>query len=142
MKATFVFVPLWFQNLIMVFSLALVLAFFVYSIKKQKPRFCWISLIWLFLIFAFFNSRFWGFSSITIYPERVKLNYGILSIKKNKTLSYPVSCSITKEISKIPFKETFYLVIDTSKSMGVTSSKLKQLKQICSLIKSYQSNLQ
>ncbi len=142
MKTTFVFVPLWFQNLIMLSSLTLVFLFFLYSVKKQKSRLCWISIFWLLLIFAFFNSRFWGFSRISISPQNIQLDYGILSIKKNKTLSYPVTCHITKTISSIPFKETFYLVINSSRSMGVSTSKVKQLKHICAIITAYQSNLQ
>ncbi len=138
----FTIIPLWIENTVMLSCIFILSGGIIYGIKKHNSKIIFICIAWFLLSIYFFNSHFWGFSSISISSEGVKLNYGILSIEKNKILSPPISCSITHKVSKIPFRETYYLVINNYHSMGLTSKKLDSLKKICNILNSYESSLQ
>jgi len=63
----------------MLFALGLVLFFLFYSLIKKKPKHLLASAIWLVIVLWFFNSSFFGFSTVSVSPEGIEVNYGILS---------------------------------------------------------------
>jgi hypothetical protein len=77
----FVIRSLWIQNSVMLFALGLVLFFIFYSLKKRKPKHLLAAIIWLGIVLWFFNSPFFGFSTVAVSPEEIKINYGILSFR-------------------------------------------------------------
>ena len=77
----FVIKSLWIQNSIMLLALGLVLVFLFYSLTKKKPKHLVASLIWLAIVLWFFNSSFFGFSTVNVNPEGIEINYGILSLR-------------------------------------------------------------
>ena len=81
----FVIKSLWVQNSIMLLALGLVLFFLYYSFTKKKPKHLLASTIWLAIALWFFNSSFFGFSTVAVNPEGINVNYGILSLR-NDTL--------------------------------------------------------
>ncbi|OQY42097.1 MAG: hypothetical protein B6240_14325 [Desulfobacteraceae bacterium 4572_87] len=79
----FVIKALWVQNSVMLLALGLVLFFLLYSIREKKPRHLLASTIWLAIVLWFFNSPFFGFSTVAVNPEGIEINYGILSFKNH-----------------------------------------------------------
>jgi len=80
----FVIKSLWVQNSIMLFALGLVLFFILYSLIKKKPKHLMASVIWLAIVLWFFNSPFFGFSTVAVNPEGIKINYGIISFRNDR----------------------------------------------------------
>jgi len=72
------------QNSIMLIALGMVLSFLFYSLFKQKAKFLLAALIWLGIVLWFFNSHFFGFSTVSVNPEGIDVNYGILSLKNDR----------------------------------------------------------
>ena len=79
----FVIKSLWVQNIVMLLALGLVLFFLYYSFIKKKPKHLLASAIWLAIVLWFFNSSFFGFSTVAINPEGIEVNYGILSFRND-----------------------------------------------------------
>ena len=79
----FVIKSLYIQNTIMLFVLGVVVFFLVYSLVKRKPKHLIASLIWIIIVVWFFNSPFFGFSAVSVSPEGIRLNYGILSLRND-----------------------------------------------------------
>jgi len=77
----FVIKSLWVQNGIMLLALGLVVFFLLYSLSKKKPKHLLASIVWLAIVLWFFNSPFFGFSTVAVNPEGITVNYGILSLK-------------------------------------------------------------
>ena len=67
----------------MLMALGLVLFFILYSLIKKKPRHLVASVIWLAIVVWFFNSPFFGFSTVAVNPEGIKVNYGIISFRND-----------------------------------------------------------
>ena len=81
---TFVIKSLVVQNSIMLIALGIVLSFLFYSLIKKKPKHLLASLVWLGIVLWFFNSPFFGFSTVSVNPEGIDVNYGILSFKNDR----------------------------------------------------------
>ncbi len=140
MSIEFEIIPLWIQNLFMLCIIAIDILFFVYSIHKNNKKIFLLSISWLFIIVIFFNSPFWRFSKISISHDKVKLNYGILCLLKNKEIKKPITCTIESSTSLFPFKKTFFLNINGYKSMSVTSRNKARLDSICNYLVHFKSN--
>ncbi len=72
------------QNSIMILALGVVLFFIVYSLSKKNLKYLLASLIWLVMVLWFFNSPFFGFSTVSVSREGIDVNYGILSLKNDR----------------------------------------------------------
>ena len=72
------------QNSIMLIALGVVLFFIFYSFSKKKSKYLLASLIWLVIVLWFFNSPFFGFSTVSISREGIDVNYGVLSLKNDR----------------------------------------------------------
>ena len=72
------------QNSIMLIALGVVLFFIFYSFSKKKSKYLLASLIWLVIVLWFFNSPFFGFSTVSVSREGIDVNYGILSLKNDR----------------------------------------------------------
>ncbi len=122
----------------MLFALGLVLFFIFYSISKKKPRHLLASLIWLGIIFWFFNSPFFGFSTVSVSREGIDVNYGVLSFKNDR-----LPLMSPWKIETIPsglrrMKRVSFIRIGDLESMKVGSGKdLDLLKHIGAAIDDY-----
>ena len=115
----FVIKSLWVQNSIMLLALGLVLFFLFYSFIKQKPKHLLASAIWLAIGLWFFNSTFFGFSTVAVNPEGIEVNYGILSWR-NDSLPIMSHWEIVTTRSGIRRLKKVYLIkIGNHKSMKV-----------------------
>lgn len=115
----FVIKSLWVQNSVMLLALGLVLSFLFYSVIKQKPKHLLASAIWLAIVLWFFNSSFFGFSTVAVNPEGIKVNYGILSWR-NDLLPITSRWEIVTTPSGIrKLKKVHFIKIGNHKSMKV-----------------------
>jgi hypothetical protein len=132
---TFVIKSLWVQNSIMLLSLGLLLLFLFYSIMKKKQRHMIAAIVWLGIVVWFFNSPFFGFSTVSVSPKGIKLNYGILSFK-NDLLPISSHWEIVSKPSGIrKLKEVHFIRIANHESMKVRGlDDLNYLKGIGSAI--------
>ena len=71
---TFIIKSLFVQNTIMLLSLGVVLFLFVLSLTKKRQKSVIATLIWIVIMFWFFNSPFFGFSAVSVSREGVRLN--------------------------------------------------------------------
>ena len=79
----FVIKSLYIQNTIMLFVLGAVVFFLLYSLVKRKPKHLIASFVWIIIAVWFFNSPFFGFSAVSVGPEGIRLNYGVLSFRND-----------------------------------------------------------
>jgi type IV secretory pathway VirB3-like protein len=129
---------LWIQNTIMLSALGLVLFFIFYFMAKRKPRHILAAVIWLFIVLWFFNSPFFGFSTVTVNPQGIEINYGVLSLR-NGRLPISAPWKIITEPSGIRKLKRIHLIkIGNHESMKVRGLKdLDLLKSIGAAIDEY-----
>ncbi len=80
----FVIKSLWVQNSVMILSVGLILLFLLWALSRRKPRHSVAAIVWLGIALWFFNSPFFGFSTVAVNPEGITIDYGILSIKNGR----------------------------------------------------------
>ena len=108
-EATFAIKSLYIQNAIMLFSLGVVLSLLLHSIYKRKKRHMVALIIWTFLVLWFFNSPFFGFSVVKVYPKGIHLDYGILSVR-NVDLPLQTKWEIKSYLSGIKKLKKLYAI--------------------------------
>lgn len=115
----FVIKSLYIQNTIMLFVLGVVVFFLVYSLAKKKPKHLIASFLWIIIVVWFFNSPFFGFSAVSVSPEGIRLNYGILSLR-NDLLPIDSPWKVETHLSGIRKMKKLYLIrIAARESMKV-----------------------
>ncbi|UCF57541.1 MAG: hypothetical protein JSW15_03485 [Deltaproteobacteria bacterium] len=128
---TFIIKSLYIQNTIMLIFLGVVVSFLIHSLTKRKPKRIGVFTIWLFLVLWFFNSPFFGFSAVSVSPQGIKLNYGILSFR-NELLPVKSEWKVETSLSGIRKKKRLYFIsIAGHQSMKVKGGdKLRLLQSI------------
>ena len=122
----------------MLLVLGLILFFIFYSLKKNKPRHLAASIIWLAIALWFFNSPFFGFSTVAVSPEGIEINYGILSIKNDHLAITSPWKIVTAPTGFHKMKKVHFIRIGTHESMKVRGIKdLDLLKSIGAAIDEY-----
>ena len=132
---TFIIKSLFVQNAIMLLSFGLVLFLFILSIKKNRQKSVIASLIWIGILFWFFNSSFFGFSAVSVSKEGIRLNYGILSLR-NDLLPLDSSWKVENYFGGLrKMKRLHFLRIGNHESMKVRGMEdLNYLQEIGSTI--------
>ncbi len=130
-KELFIIKSLYIQNTIMLVFLGVVGFFFVHSLLKKRPKHIVVFSIWLCLVVWFFNSPFFGFSAVSVGPEGIKVNYGILSFK-NDLLPLDSEWKVETYLGGIRRNKRLYFIsIAGHQSMKVKGEdKLRLLKSI------------
>lgn len=127
---TFIIKSLIVQNVIMLFSLGIVVFLLVRSLVKKKTKHAIVFSVWVLIVFWFFNGPFFGFSTVYISPGGIQLNYGILSFKKNTVLPLDAPWKIETSFSGIrKTKKLYSLKIGDHRSMKVRGVKDFRLLQ-------------
>ena len=106
---TFIIKSLYVQNSIMLISLGAVVFFLLHAVLKKRVKHILACSIWILIVLWFFNSQFFGFSTVSVSRGGVELNYGILSFRN---VSLP---------------------IDTSWKIETYFSGFKKMKKLCFL---------
>ena len=123
----FIIKSLFVQNSIMLLSLGAVIFFLVFALVKKKPKHMVAAFIWLIIVIWFFNSPFFGFSTVTVSPAGIRLNYGILSLR-NDLLPPDSPWKIETHFSDIRKMKKVYLIrIADHASMKVKGNKGQSL---------------
>jgi len=119
------------QNTIMVASLAVVVSLLVYSIVKRRSKHVMVFTVWVFLVLWFFNSPFFGFSAVSVSPQGIKLQYGILSWR-NDMLPPESAWTVETYLSGVrKNKRLYFMSIAGRQSMKVKGeAKLRLLRRI------------
>jgi len=127
----FVIKSLYIQNAIMLFVLGVVVFFLVYSFAKSKLKYLIASFVWIIIVVWFFNSPFFGFSAVSVGPEGIRLNYGILSLR-NDLLPIESQWKVETHFSGIRKMKKLYLIrIGDRESMKVRRNEgLRLLERI------------
>lgn len=124
---TFVIKSLFVQNSIMVVVLGAVIFFFAFALFKKKPKHVAASLVWLIIVVWFFNSPFFGFSAVTVSPQGIRVDYGILSMR-NTTLPLDSPWKVETRLSGLRKMKRLYLLrIADRESMKVSGSEDRAL---------------
>ena len=124
---SFIIKSLFVQNSIMLLALGAVTSFLVYAIVRKKPKHLIASIIWIMIVLWFFNSPFFGFSAVSVGPEGIRLNYGVLSLR-NDLLPSDSSWKIETHFSDIRKMKKVYLIrIGNHESMKVRGNKGQHL---------------
>ena len=123
----FIIKSLFIQNMIMLACLGLVVSLFVLSVVKKRPKHTVVFLIWVFLVVWFFNSPFFGFSSVSVSPEGIRINYGILSFR-NDLLPLSSEWKIETTLSGLRrHKRLYFILIAGRESMKVKGDEKTRL---------------
>ena len=126
----FIIKSLYIQNSIMLLSLGVVLFFLFHSLWRKKLKHVFVFSIWVLIVLWFFNSPFFGFSTVCISTEGIRLNYGVLS-SRNTVLPLDSSWKIETYLSGIrKMKKLYFIRIADQQSMKVRGGKLSMLKKI------------
>jgi len=130
MAETFHIKSLFIQNAIMASFLLIILLLFIRSWLKSKKNQMIAVFIWLLIGLWFFNSPFFGFSTVKVDRQGISLNYGFLSIR-NKTLPLDSEWKVETYLSGIKRnKRLFYLSVAGCESMRVTLRDRERLDAI------------
>ena len=122
----------------MLLALGLVLFFILYSLVKKKPKHLLASIIWLAIALWFFNSPFFGFSTVAVSPGGIEINYGILSIRNDHLPITSTWKIVTAPTGFRKLKKVHLIRIGTHESMKVRGIKdLDLLKSIGAAIDEY-----
>ncbi len=137
-EQVFVIKHLWIQNSVMLLALGLLLFFVLYSVLRKKPRHLLAAIIWLAIVLWFFNSPFFGFSTVAVSHGGIKVNYGILSVR-NDVLPITAPWKIISNPSGIrKLKRVHFIRIGNHDSMKVRGVRdLNLLKEIGATIDEY-----
>ena len=115
------------QNSIMLVALGVVIFFLVFALVKKKPKHLVASLVWMAIVLWFFNSPYFGFSTVSVGPEGIRLNYGVLSLR-NDLLPINSPWKIETHFSDIrKMKKVYFIRIADHNSMRVKGSKGRAL---------------
>ena len=124
---TFIIKSIYVQNTIMLCFLGLAISFLFHSTLKKRQRHIVVFSIWVSLALWFFNSPFFGFSAVSVGPDGIKFNYGILSIR-NDLIPIDSKWEVKTHQSGIrKNKKLFFISIGERKSMKVKGLKDLQL---------------
>lgn len=128
---TFIIKSIFVQNTIMLLSLGVVLFIFIISLKKKRQKSVVASLIWIGILFWFFNSPFFGFSAVSVSREGIRMNYGILSLR-NDLLPLDSSWKVENYFGGLrKMKRLHFLRIGNHESMKVRGeAATKNLEEI------------
>jgi hypothetical protein len=127
---TFIIKSIYIQNTIMLFSLGVVLFFLFCSLWRKKLKHVFVLSIWVLIVLWFFNSPFFGFSTVCVSTEGIRLNYGVLS-SRNTVLPLDSSWKIETYLSGIrKMKKLYFIRIADHQSMKVRGGELSLLKEI------------
>ena len=111
------------QNTIMLVALGVVIFFVAFAFVKRSPKHILVSFMWLIGVLGFFNSPLFGFSQVTVQPQGIKVEYGILSLR-NTVLPIDTPWEIKSHVSGIRrLKKVYTLKIGNHESMRVKSRK-------------------
>ncbi len=115
----------------MLLSMGVLLSILLLSLKKKRQKSVIASLIWIGIMFWFFNSPFFGFSAVSVSREGIRLNYGMLSLR-NDLLPLESSWKVEKYWGGIRKMERLhFLWIGDRESMKVSGPEaLKNLQDI------------
>jgi len=117
--STFIIKSLYIQNTIMLFSLGLVAFFLLRALLKKRGKHVAVFSVWVFIVLWFFNSPFFGFSTVQVSSQYIRLNYGILSFR-NAVLPLNSPWKIETYFSGIrKNKRLYYITIAGHQSMKV-----------------------
>jgi len=117
------------QNAIMLSFLGIVVCLLIRSLFKKRLKHIIVFSIWLLLVIWFFNSPFFGFSTVTVSPKGIKLNYGILSFG-NDVLPINSQWKVETVMSGIRRnKRLYFITIGGRQSMNVKGRKELHLLQ-------------
>ena len=105
----FIIKSLYIQNAIMLFVLGVVVFFLMYSLFKKKPKHLIASIVWIIITVWFFNSPFFGFSAVSVSPEGIRPNYGVLSLR-NDLLPINSQWQIETHLSGLRKMKKLYLI--------------------------------
>ena len=124
---TFIIKSIYIQNTIMLCFLGLAISFLLYAVLKKRKKHIMVFSLWVILVFWFFNSPFFGFSVVSVNPDGIKINYGILSLR-NDLLSIDSKWEIKTYLSGIRKNRKLYFIsIGGHQSMKVKGLKNLQL---------------
>ncbi|MBW1780902.1 MAG: hypothetical protein JRL30_09210 [Deltaproteobacteria bacterium] len=119
---TFIIKSLLVQNSIMLVSLGAVVFFLVVALLKKRPRHLIAALVWVAIVLWFFNSAYFGFSTVSVSPQGICPNYGILSLRNN-LLPVDSPWKIETTFSDIrKMKKVYFIKIGDHSSMRVKGS--------------------
>ena len=127
----FIIKSIFVQNTIMLLSLGVVLFILILSLKNKRQKSVVASLIWIGILFWFFNSSFFGFSAVSVSREGIRLNYGILSLR-NDLLPLDTSWKVENYFGGLRrMKRLHFLRIGNHESMKVRGGPaVKDLEEI------------
>ena len=127
----FIIKSLFIQNAIMLISLGVVFSLLIHAIIKKRPKHTAVFTIWLALVLWFFNSTIFGFNAVSVHQDRIRLSYGILSLR-NDLLPLDSYCIVETYWSAILTNKRLYLItIGGRQSMKVKGGdKLRLLEEI------------
>ena len=125
----FIIKSLYVQNTIMLTALGVVIFLFFRSLLKKKAKHVAAFSVWILIVLWFFNSPFFGFSTVCVRPDGIEVNYGILSLN-NAVLPLDSQWKIETYFGGIRRMKKLYLIrIADRQSMKVRMSKGLQLLQ-------------
>jgi len=111
------------QNAIMLTFLGVAVAFLIHSVLKKRPKHIAVFSVWVLLVLWFFNSPFFGFSTVSLSREGIRLNYGILSFR-NELLPPDSDWKVETYLSGIrKNKKLYFISIAGRRSMKVKGEK-------------------
>jgi len=128
---TFIIKSLFVQNSIMLVAVGVVIIFLILALVKKRPKHLMAALIWVAIVFWFFNSAYFGFSAVSVNQEGIRLNYGVLSLR-NHLLPIDSPWKIEIAFSDIrKMKKVYFIRIGGCDSMRVKGREgLVLLEQI------------
>lgn len=116
---TFVIKSLTVQNGIMLFSLGIVVFFLARALLKGRMKHVLVFALWVGIVLWFFNSPLFGFSTVTVEPKGIRVNYGILSFR-NTVLPLDTTWKIESSLTGIiKTNKLYYIRIGNHESMKV-----------------------
>ncbi len=131
----FVLKSLFVQNMVMALGICVVLFLLYRGVKKKNIRQIILFCIWTGVIFWFFNSSLWGFSTVTIKNNGIKLRYGFLSFK-DTILPLNTPFIIETENSGFPkYRKLYVLKIGNRRSMRLSGSEYPRLHKLTETLK-------
>ncbi len=124
----------------MLLALGLVLFFILYSLVKKKPKHLMASVIWLAIVLWFFNSPFFGFSTVAVNPEGINIDYGIISFRNDHLPITTPWKIVTAPTGFRKLKKVHFIKIGNHESMKVRGLRdLDLLKSIGTAIDEYKN---
>jgi hypothetical protein len=125
----FIIKSLFFQNAIMLISLAVVFSLLIHAIIKKRRKHAAVFTIWLVLVLCFFNSTIFGFSAVSVGQEGIRLSYGSLSFR-NDLVPLDSEWKVETYLSGIRKNKRLYLMtIGGRQSMKVKGENKRRLLQ-------------